>query len=90
MKKAFQVFLETHKNTEIRDFSDGPLDNLTRLIATRDIMRPGVIAQLLEAESDSPTFLVHRDDFTGDLLSFFDHLAWVANLPCPRHIGDMQ
>ena len=59
MQQSFEARLEADKNSKIRDLGNLASDNLSRLIFSRNVTRPGIFIQLLQSECDPVAFLVH-------------------------------
>ena len=90
MKQAFQPVFQPDEDTEVRDLGNFAFDHLTRLVASRDIGRPRIVAQLLQAECDSASIGVDRKNLALQLLAFFQDFVRMADLASPRHVRNVQ
>ena len=88
--KPSRAIFEPDEHAEVRDLGDFPLHDLTGLVLAWNITRPGIVLQLLEAESDAASILIHRQHFALHLLSFFQHFVGMADLAGPGHVGNVQ
>ena len=71
VQQAFESVFETDKHTKVGDLGDFAFDHLARLVASRNIGRPWIVSQLLQAECDSAAIGIDRKNLALKFLSFF-------------------
>src|SRR5690606_4704352 len=81
--------LDLDEDTEVGDVSNGASQHRARRIASGNT-DPWIRLELLHAERDLLVLLVDVEDLDLHQLSQGDHLARVANVLRPAHLGDMD
>ena len=90
VQEPFQTLLELDEHAEVGDLRDGPRDAVTNVVTRRDIARPRVSLQLLEAKRDPLLLLIDGQDDALDLVALLHDFGRVRDLLGPRHVRDVQ
>ena len=90
VQQAFEAVFQADEDAEVGDLRDLALHELAGLVAVRDVGRPRIFVELLQAQGDAAAFLVDRQHLALDLLALLEHFARVADLAGPRHVADVQ
>ena len=60
VQQAFEAVLQADEDAEVGDLRDRAVDELAGLVLARDVGRPRIFVQLLEAQGDAAALLIDR------------------------------
>ena len=86
VQQTLQAVLQADEHTEIGDLRHGTPNDLAGLVLIGNVVRPRILVHLLQAQSDPPSRLIHRQHAAAHFLTLLEHFVRVTDLPRPRHV----
>ena len=90
VQETFESFFELDEDTEVGDLRDRAVYDHAGFVGIRNGGGPGILGQLLDAESDSLLVLVDVQDNALDGVALLVLLVGVGDLLRPGHVRDME
>ena len=90
MKQPFEIIVELHKDAEVGDLGHLTTNTGAYFVLGRNFTVPGIFIQLLDAQSNPFTVLVHLQNLGTNKIPFLYDLTRMNDFSRPGHIGHVK
>ncbi len=90
VKQALKVRFQLHESAEVRNLGNLAPDDVSGNVFVGNSPNPRIFIHLLNPERNSSLLLVHFKNDAPNLFALLHRFAWVAELPRPAQIRDMD